>query len=983
MTALFPPRDGPRVFALPPGVDFSRALLVGLDARLAGQPPEAIARVEVWVNTRRAARALTTLFAAGPARLLPRIRVVTELAADPLGPLDLPPAVTPLRRKLDLARLVSGLAAAEPRLAAGTAVFDLADSLAELLDEMQGEGIPPAAFATVDAAEHAAHWQRSLRFLELISGYLAAAGPGDGQGRLRAAADALAVAWAADPPAHPVIVAGSTGSRGATRAFMAAVARLPQGALVLPGFDAALPRAIWERLGADDPGAADHPQHGFRALADALAFDPAAVPPWHPVAPPAPARNALVSLAMRPAPVTDQWRAEGAGLAGSLATACATLAWVEAPDQRGEALAIALRLREAAEAGTRAALVTPDRALARRVTAELDRWALIPDDSAGRPLALTPPGVLLRRLAALPGAPLTPEDLLILLKHPLVNSGPGARRDHLRLTAHLERDRLRGGPPWIDWPVLAAWAEKHGAAAPAWIDWLRTALGPFADAATAPLAEHVARHRTAAEALAAGPDAHPAHALWDQDAGAEARALLDALAAEADASGPLRPDEYRALVQSQMAARDVPEPAVTTHPDLAIWGTLEARVQSADLVILGGLNEGTWPRLPGADPWLGRGLRRAIGLPAPERRIGLSAHDFQQAMGAAEVVLTRATRDAEAPTVPSRWLLRLENLLLGLGPEGRDALDAVKARGARLAADAARLDRPAAQVPPARRPSPRPPAEARPRDLSVTQVERLIRDPYAVYAQKVLRLRRLDPPGRFPDALVRGTVIHAALDAFVTATEAGLPEDAAPLFFDTMRRALAAEAPWPAVNAIWTARLSRAHRWFLAGEAERRARGTPAAREVKGRRAVPGLAHPFEVTARADRIDRVGPGYALYDYKSGTGPTAAEARAFHLQLPLEAAIAEVGGFEGLPAGPALHIELLKFGRQGETLPLDADPAALAQTWERFTALIAHYQDAANGFPARLRPQRLTWASDYDHLSRKGEWADGDDPEVAW
>ncbi len=476
--------------------------------------------------------------------------------------------------------------------------------------------------------------------------------------------------------------------------------------MVLPGFDASLPRAVWDRLGADDAGAADHPQHGFRRLADALGFDPAAVPPWHPVAPPAPARNALVSLALRPAPVTDQWRTEGAALAGTLGPACAGLAWVEAPDPRGEALAIALRLREAAEAGARAALVTPDRALARRVTTELDRWAIIPDDSAGRPLALTPPGVLLRRLAALPGAPLAPEALLILLKHPLVNSAPGARGPHLRLTWRLER-RLRGGAPFVVWPELAAWAaEKGGEDAPAWIAWLEAALAPLAAAGPGPLAAHVTRHRTAAETLAAGPAGAGPAALWEEEAGLQARAVLDALAAEADAAAPMSPADYRALLQSLLAARDVPETAVVTHPSVAIWGTLEARVQSADLVILGGLNEGTWPRLPGADPWLGRTLRRALGLPSPENRIGLSAHDFQQATGAPAVLLTRATRDAEAPTVPSRWLLRLENLLLGLGDEGRTALADAKARGARLVTDAARLDRPTARC--------RPPAAPRP-----------------------------------------------------------------------------------------------------------------------------------------------------------------------------------------------------------------------------------------------------------------------------
>ncbi|HET9067577.1 MAG TPA: double-strand break repair protein AddB, partial [Amaricoccus sp.] len=597
MTRLFPAAEGARVFALPPGADFARALAAGLDVRLAGQPPEAVARVEIWLNTRRAARALAAVFAEGPARLLPRIRTLSELADDPLTP-ALPAAVPALRRQLELARLVARLAEAEPELAAGTGAFDLAGSLAELLDEMQGEGLDTGAFARVEPAEHAAHWQRSLRFLTLITPWLDGAGPAGSEGRLRAAAEALGRVWAAEPPGHPVIVAGSTGSRGATRAFMAAVARLPQGAIVLPGLDPDLPPAVWERLGADDPGAADHPQHGFRALADALGFEPGAVPLWHPTPAPAPERNALVSLALRPAPVTDQWRSEGAALAGRLAPALATLGWVEAPDQRGEALAIALALREAAETGTRAALVTPDRQLARRVTAELDRWGLIPDDSAGRPLALTPPGVLLRRLAALPGERLSCEDLLVLLKHPLVNSAPGARGGHRRLTARLERRQLRGKAPWIDWPTLAGWASNAGDDAPAWIAWLRDALAPLDDAGTDTLAAHVARHRAAAEALAAGPAGAAAHGLWEEEAGRQARALLDALAAESEAAAPLDARGYRALLQNQMAARDVPEPAVTTHPGLAIWGTLEARIQSAGLVILGGLNEGTWPRLP-------------------------------------------------------------------------------------------------------------------------------------------------------------------------------------------------------------------------------------------------------------------------------------------------------------------------------------------------------------------------------------------------
>ena len=999
MIRLFAPADGPRVFALPPGVDFTTALVAGLDARLDALPPEAAAEVEIWVNTRRAERSLLAAFVASrPARLLPRLRVIADLAVDPLAPVDLPEPPPPLRRQLELARLVRALLAQRPDLAAERAAFDLADSLAALLDEIRGEGLPPDAFARVDAGSHAAHWQASLRFLGILAEH-AAAGPAEGAGRLRAVADAFAAVWAEAPPARAVIVAGSTGSRGATRAFMSAVARLPQGALVLPGLDPDLPAAVWGRLASGEAHAADHPQYGFARLASAIGFDPAAVPSWHaPAVAPAPARNALVSLALRPAPVTDQWRAEGAGLAGQLGAAMARVTWLAAPDLRSEARAVALALREAAAAGRRAALVTPDRTLARRVTAELSRWGIIPDDSAGRPLGLTPPGVLLRRLAGLAGRPLPAVGLLDLLKHPLVAGAPGVRGPHARLAARLELERLRGQAPVVDWEDLAAWAAVPArgtedpeeaaagvAAAVAWVAWLRQALEPLADPARRPLPAHVARHRAAAEALAAGPGrggvmeeaGGTGHGLWARDAGMRALALMDEMAAEADIIGPVGPVDHLALFESLLAGRDVPEEAVVADSGIAIWGALEARVQTADLVVLGGLNEGLWPRLPPADPWLSRPLRRELGLPSPEAQLGLAAHDFQQAVAAPEVLIARAERSAEAPAVASRWLLRLENLLRGLGDEGAAALGAAEARGTALLARAARLDRPEASVPPARRPAPRPPAEAMPPSLSVTQLETLVRDPYAIYASRILRLRRLDPPGRLPDAMARGIAVHAVLEAFVAETADALTETAAVIFRAALEREIAAAAPWPAVRALWMARLGRRAGWLLEGEAERRARGRPAAREVSGRRALLGLARPFAITAKADRIDWLHDGrFALYDYKSGSIPSEREAKAFHLQLPLEAAILAEGGFDGLPAGEAGHLELLGIGA-AKSLVLESGSEAVEEVLDQLRDLLGHYPGA--GFVARLRPQRLSYESDYDHLSRLGEWSDGDDP----
>jgi ATP-dependent helicase/nuclease subunit B len=984
MTRLFEPLPGPRVFTLAPGIDFVRAFVDGLDARLAGQPPEAVARVTIWVNTRRAQRSLRAVFAEGPARLLPRIHVLADLADDPLFVPQLP-TVPALRRKLELARLVARLVAAEPAVAAETAAFELADSLADLLEEMQGEGVPLAALNRIEPGDHAAHWQRSLRFLGILKDY-AAGSADDGQGRLRAATELLRTVWTGAPPDGPVIVAGSTGSRGGTRAFMALVAHAPQGALVLPGFDADLPDSVWRGLTSAE-GAGDHPQAGFASLARTIGFDPAGLQPWHDAAPPAPERNALVSLALRPAPVTDQWRSEGARLRGRLGRACAELTWIEAPDPRAEARVIAFVLREAAEHRISAALITPDRMLARRVTAELDRWRLVPDDSAGRPLGLTPPGGLLRLLADLDGAPPTAVALLALLKHPLVNSAPGARRRHMDLTSRLETGLLRGGAPWISWKGLAAWAERIAERsgqqdARDWVAWLRSCLEPFGSPDRDTLPQRVARHRAAAESLAAGPAGSAEHGLWQKEAGAAALALMDELATEAEAFGDIGPAEYRALLSSQMTGRDVPEEAVVADTHVKIWGTLEARVQTAELAILGGLNEGIWPRQPAADPWLSRTLRREIGLPLPERQIGLAAHDFQQAIGAPRVLLTRATRDAEAPTVASRWLLRLENLLGGLGAEGEAALAGAKSRGRILLRQSVLLDRPDTAILPARRPSPRPPPEARPAELSVTQLETLVRDPYAIYAKKVLRLEKLDGPGRIPDAMARGSVIHAALETFVRSLDRAPPDEAHRLFREATEASLCEDAPWPAIQSLWRARLLRSADWFITTERTRRARGRPAAYEIRGRRDIRAPGGSFTVTAKADRIDFAADGgYAIYDYKSGSVPSEKEVRAFHLQLPLEAAIAAAGGFKDLSPKQAIHLELIGLNARA-TREIPSDAGEIATTWARLRELIAAYQDPATGYTARLRPQRLVYASDYDHLSRKGEWSDGDDPEPA-
>ncbi|PHQ81703.1 MAG: double-strand break repair protein AddB, partial [Thalassobium sp.] len=504
---IFKTAKTPRVFGLPPGVDFARALVDGLLDRGGALPPQDFAKIEVYVNTRRMQRRLVSMFDNGPARLLPRIRLVTDLALDPLAA-DLPPPIAPLRRRLELSVLVSDLLERQPDLAPRAALFDLSDSLAALMDEMQGEGVSPEKIAGLDVSDQSGHWARALQFVDIVRRYFdVSQEPPDQEARQRYVIERMIARWQETPPQHPIIVAGSTGSRGATALFMQTVARLPQGAVVLPGYDFEMPDAVWDRF-EDALTSEDHPQFRFVRLLRDLALTHRNVQSWHGPAKGNP-RNALVSLALRPAPVTDQWQSEGADLK-DLTEATNDLTLVVASSPRAEAEAIALRLRQAVDDGITAALITPDRMLTRQVAAALERWDITPDDSAGLPLPLSPPGRFLRHVADLFGERLTGEALLTLLKHPLTHSGSSGRGAHLLRSRELELQLRRFGPPYPEADSLRAWA-GHGKnpdpARMAWVEWLVITLDGIGDAGPRSLSEHLGDHLRLAALLAAGPDA--------------------------------------------------------------------------------------------------------------------------------------------------------------------------------------------------------------------------------------------------------------------------------------------------------------------------------------------------------------------------------------------------------------------------------------------------------------------------------------------
>jgi double-strand break repair protein AddB len=954
------------IFALPPGADFPAELVSGLIDRMAGQPPEAMAKVTLILNTQRMRRRVTECLLARGARFLPRLMLVTEAAL--MSDLALPRPTSPLRRRLVLSvlldKLLDGGATEFPR----AALFDLADSLANLMAEMQGEGVAPDRIAALDVANHSAHWARTQAFLGIVAEALSSDAP-DAEANLRRAVASLPETWTRHPPPGPVILAGSTGSRGTTALLMQAVAGLAQGAIVLPGHDFDLPPEVWQ--GMDDAlTAEDHPQFRTRRLMDLLGFGPQDVRPWTATPAPDPARNRLVSLALRPAPVTHQWLAEGPRL-GDLPTATRSLTLVEAPTPRAEAMAIALILREAAETpGTRAALITPDRDLTRRVSAALDRWGIRPDDSAGRPLALSAPGRMLRQVAALFGQRLTADALLALLKHPLAFSG-SERGQHLILTREFELHIRRNGPAFPTADSLRDWAARSKIdRAGDWAAILAETLCGQEIAGRLPLADLVARHLRLAELLAAGFDAAGSGALWEKEAGEKARTAMSELASEAPAAGTLTASDYAGLIFGLLNRDEVRE-TEGLHPGIMIWGTLEARVQGADLVVLGGLNDGTWPAQPPADPWLNRAMRKEAGLLLPERQIGLSAHDWQQAVAARRVVLTRAKRGTEAETVPSRWLNRLVNLLAGLpDQQGPEALAAMRNRGAHWLRLAEAFDA-APRVAPALRPSPRPPVPARPRQLSVTEIKTLIRDPYAIYARHVLKLRPLDPLRPEPDPRLRGTVLHEILERFLK--QGGGDRQT---LLAIAEEVLAARVAWPLARTIWLSRLAKAADAFLAFSAT--TGGEPVLLEEKGALRLPGL--DFTLTGKPDRIDRLADGrLLLIDYKTGAPPTEKQQEHFDKQLLLLAAMAEGGGFRGLDPSEVARVVYVGLKAQLKTEEILLEPGQVAEIWKRFGGLMASYFRPTQGYTARRALEKASDPSDYDHLSRFGEWEMTDDP----
>jgi ATP-dependent helicase/nuclease subunit B len=988
----------PKVFTIAAGLPFVDVLAAGIRLRV-GDAPAALAGVTVLVPTQRSRRSLAEAFlrqSGGQSLLLPRTIALGDMDEDEIlfsGGFDdssgipggmpgqdllrIPEAVSGLERQLLLTRLVLARDDASPDQAA-----NLGLELARLLDQVHTERLSFEGLSALAPIEFAEHWRDTLEFLtiltELWPKVLEEKNAIDGADRRNRLFDAQRRAWAANPPPGPVIAAGSTGSIPATADLLACVAGLDHGAVVLPGLDMDATDEAWKALKDH------HPQFGMARLLTHFGIGRTDVQPWQ--APrfdtASPARTRLIQAALTPAgteapslPDTEETE-----------TALKGVTRIPCPTPREEAAVIALILRQTLETpGKTAALVTPDRGLARRIAAELARWNIDIDDSAGVPLAQTPPGAFLRLTARMIADEMAPPSLLAALKHPLAaGGGPAAAlRNSVR---SLEIAVLRGPrpAPGIDGLLAAIDADrtlskkKNRESADrlrAFVNGLADIFSPLMDVmdgAPHSLAEMAAAHVRMAEALADTGEGDGAARIWAGDAGEGAARFIADLGAHGGILDKITGADYPPLLETLMAGRVV-RPRFGRHPRLHIWGLLEARLQQADVMILGGLNEAAWPPEAKASPWMSRPMMAQFGLPAPERRIGLAAHDFTQAFAGRQVVLTRSERVDGTPTVPSRWLLRLDNLLQKQGLENTFAAPEPWLKWVE------EIDRPE-QSRAVSEPEPRPPVTARPRKLSVTRIETWLRDPYAVYARNILALRPLDPLDAEPGAAERRIIVHEALDRFHKDYPGDLPDNAESKLLEIGRQVFDQQLAHPGVRAFWWPRFERIAHWFIAYERDRRAQGfRTIAAEVDGSLILPGKAGDFQLTARADRIDaRADIGLAIMDYKTGTAPTAPQVESgLTPQLSLEAAIAQAGGFDNIEAAPVAQLVYLRLpgGRvAGEEKVLKLNPTEVAgEAVAQLSGLIARFDDAKTPYLSSRRPMFLDRPGYYDHLARVKEW----------
>ena len=956
------------IYTIPSIENFSRAFALGLLDH-AKDKPDSLAHMRVLLPTRRACRIVKqSLFECcnRESLLLPLLHPIGDIDEEELSlyseqTLDLPPAIHPIERQVLLAKTIEHIPGFVPK--GFEQALSLAKALSHLMDQIYTENLNLLNLESLVPEDFAEHWQITLNFLSILGDawpkVLEEKGVMDAADRRNKLILALSDFWQKTKPTFPVFIAGTTGSIPATAHLIQTVHTLPAGHVVLPGLDHNMDADSWDSLEET------HPQYTLKSLLSALECNRCTVKTWNACKETAEdsARLWLAQETMRPAQTAHEW--QNLSPPKELETTLKSLSFYECASPHEEAQIIALAMREGLETkGKTLALVTPDRQLSQRVSLLCKRWGITVDDSAGTPLSKTSLGSFFLLIAKACENHLKPIDLLGVLKHPYQKHI--IDRDINRFEEHVLRRNAFSRGPSTDTKELEEFIKN------VFSGLCGTVLDSNQNFSSI-LQEHIKTFHTLIEDV-------QNHDISAEDLEAF-ETFLQTLSNISYSIQKISRNSYTAILLELMSHVCV-RPTFGTHPRLMILGQLEARLIDVDTVILGGLNENMWPPDPGYDPWMSRPMRKDFGLPSPEKLIGLSAHDFVQAFCTKTAILTRARKIGGTPTVPSRWLQRLETVLEAAGC----SIDTIK--GYYLHHWAQELDSARGEYMPCQRPEPTPPLAERPQKLPVTAIETWMRDPYAIYAKYILGLRKLDDIEQEPNAALYGSLLHQTLDQCVQDWRKNdWKEDK--IYDDLLDKGekFFAETPLDSsTKGIWWARFKKHMHWFANNEKLWRQEGFfPYATEIEGSAEI----GAFTLTAKADRIDQGNNGeFAILDYKTGGVPSLSDVSSgLAPQLPLESLILEKKGFKNTGQVNASYLAYWKFTNDktgGQIIALK-DIDDLAKDSE--TGLRTLIQTFANdstpyySLPAARKAPRKEY-QDYYHLARVSEWSNFTEEESA-
>ena len=625
---------------------------------------------------------------------------------------------------------------------------------------------------------------------------------------------------------------------------------------------------------------------------------------------------------------------------------------IETENTREEALTIALLLRQTLETPNKtAALVTTDRSLARQVISQMQRWDILLDDSAGKPLNHTDIGIFFCLIADLGRSP-NGVNYLSLLKHPLVADGQDPI--NLRQAVQAQEKLLRGKKQHWEMALNTDFSE--------WIDL-------FKNNTMIPFKTLLSKHLELAEQLATSADKTATQRLWQNDTGKQVFSFFSDLLIHADMIGEIESQTYPDILKLLMQRQSV-RPRYGTHPRLDILGPIEARFSHADVCIIGGLNEGVFPALPDTDPWLNRPTRTKLGIPLPEEKIKELSIDFAHNFCSKEVYLTRSIKIDGAQAVPSRFVERLKAVV----EINHLKLPKYRANLALLIDTPAQYDKP-------KRPEPCPPVEDRPNRLPITQIEMWRRNPYGIYARYILNLYPLNTLEAKTNNALFGELIHKVIQEFLTRYPFSTDRQ---LLFQTAQEVFDENKLSDVDKNLLNIRFSAIADFLIQQQTNDSLIVKKSLCEEKIEQSFDIDGQPFTLYGTADRVDTLkNKTLRVIDYKTYHPPKKKEVTAgFSPQLVLEALL--LSEKQELPVSNLTYWYLSNKIDASEVQPITESKAEIDDLIQKskdgLSKIIRAFRNEKTPYEVCPIPSQSPLFNDYAHLARMQEWATAEEDE---